>query len=606
MTHSHNLIMKHLSNLFQSLASASLVGIVCLSSLAHAQTAPQAITLAPGWNAVWLEVEPVYPSGDPKQGQAKAPEDVFTNPAVTIVASPKQLAGSAEFFGNEPGALTPTSKFNQDEWLQWKRSDPADMNNLTMVFGNRPYLVFTTGAAPISLVVTGKVSFFKPTWNPDRYNLLGFGLEGTRTFGEFFSASGTTHPVTKIFALAPTGSWAKVTASTIMQSGVAYWIFSAGPSTYAGPVAVDFDAANSGELNYGGPTDAVLVGTDMLDLREFTFTNLDTNAATPSATAITVDSGLALFKVTPATSGLAYVRGNGFLASFSAVPPQASATLTIGAKRTFTDNLPHLNLYRLRTSAKGASFYLPVSAVLSELLQTAESTGSIPSGPLTGLWVGEVVMNAASSIVVDGSPVQPTAGTAPLRLLVHVNASGAASLLSQVTMMQTKSADPSIPNLPVLVVDPAKIPFFEGIKERNGKRIGLRIEAVAYDMPRSASAWTGADLLTFATRPTTLKEEYDLIRPMSGTMGQTLTTSLTLDPFHRSNPLRHVYHQDLTKGPKITRTFTLAFDASQPVSDRLGGTFSETISGLIKDNLTLTGRMEMRRVSRVETLDNAQ
>jgi hypothetical protein len=598
--------MKHLSNLFQSLAGVSLVGMVCLSSLAHAQTASQAITLAPGWNAVWLEVESVYPSSDAKAGQAKAPEDVFSNPAVTIVASPKQLAGSAEFFGNEPGALTPTSSFNQDEWLQWKRSDPADMNNLTSVFGNRPYLVFATGSAPISLVVTGKVRFYKPTWNPDRYNLLGFGLEGTRTFTEFFSASGTTHPVTKIFALAADGSWAKVNASATMQSGVAYWIFSNGPSTYTGPVSLDFYGSITGVLDYGSGNDAETVGTEKLDLEELTFTNVGTDSATPSATAVSIDPGLSLFRVTPATSGIAFVRGNGFLASFVPVAGKNTVNLTVGAKRTFTDATEHFNVYRLRTGAMGASFYLPVRAVLSSVAQTAAEIGALPSGPMSGLWVGNVVLDAATSIVVNGAPVQPTAGKAPMRLILHVDGSGQVRLLSQVTMMQTKSADPSVASLPVLVVDQAKIPFFEGIKERNGKRAGLRIESVSYDMPRSASAWTGADLLTFTTRPTTLKEEYDLSRSMTGTMGQTLTTSIVLDPFHRSNPMRHAYHQELSKGPKITRVFTVAFDAQQAQADSLTGTFTETISGLIKDNLTVSGRMEMRRISTVETLDNAQ
>jgi hypothetical protein len=79
-----------------------------------------------------------------------------------------------------------------------------------------------------------------------------------------------------------------------------------------------------------------------------------------------------------------------------------------------------------------------------------------------------------------------------------------------------------------------------------------------------------------------------------------------LDPYHRSNPMRHAYHQELTKGPKVTRTFTVAFDAQQPLNDELNGTFTEVINGLIKDNLTVSGRLQMRRVSTVSSLDNAQ
>ena len=580
-----------------------VAGLATLATLARAQTAGQTVTLAAGWNAVWLEVEPVYPPGDPKAGQPKAPADVFTNAEIDIVATPKPLAGSAEFFASEPGSIT---TFNKDDWQQWKRTDLTGANNLSTVFGNRPYLVHTTGAATVSLSLTGKVRFFRPTWSPDRYNLLGFGLEGVRSFGDFFNPSGTKHPVDKIFTLESNGSWVKVTAAQTMDSGKAYWIFASGPSTYMGPVAVDFDHSVTGTLNYAGPSDAQKVGTDLLDLKELVFTNYGATSATPTATAITADAGLALYRVTPATSGLGYVRGNGFLAAFVPVATQQTVTLTIGAMRTFSDDAVHTSLYRLRTSPTGASFYLPIMAVKSDVQQTAAAVGGAPASPVSGLWVGDVIVNAATSIVVDGAPSQPTAGTAPLRLILHADAGGTVRLLSQVTLMQTKTADPTEPGVPVLVVDPARIPFFVGIKERNGKRVGLRLEAVAYDMSRSASAWTGADLATFLTRPTALKEDYDLTKVMTGTLGQTVSATLTLDPFHRSNPLRHVYHQDLGKGPQITRTLTLAFDASQPIPDRLAGSFTDEIQGLIKDKLTLRGRVEMRRVSPVATLEGVQ
>lgn len=575
---------------------------------AAAQTTSQAVALVAGWNSVWLEVEPVYPAGDPKAGQAKAPADVFTNAAIDIVATPKPLAGSAEFFGTDPGSI-PTeggiTTFNKADWQQWKRTDPVSANNLSSVFGNRPYLVHVTGTAAVNFTLTGKVRFFHPIWTADRYNLLGFGLEGTRTFSDFFGPAGTKHPVDKIFTLNAAGAWVKVTAGQTMESDKAYWIFSSGPSTYMGPVAVDFDHSVTGRLDFAGPGDAVKVGTESLDLKELTFTNYGTGSATPSATpsgaAPGVDSALALYRILPTADSLGYTRGNTFPSVFVAIASQQTVTLSIGAKRTFTDDNVHTSLYRLRTSATGASFHLPVTAVRSDVQQSAVATGGTPA-PVTGLWVGDVVVDHSTSIVVNGGPTQPSAGTAPLRIIMHSDAGGTVRLLSQVTLMQTKTADPQTAGVPVLVVDPDKVPFFEGIKVRDGKKVGVRIEAVAYDMPRSASAWGGDDLVTFDKRPTTLLETYDLSKTMSGAIGQTVTATLTLDPFHRSNPLRHVYHQDLPKGPAITRTFTLTFDSGQTLPDRLTGTFTESIQGLIKDRLTLTGHVELRRVSSVATL----
>ena len=593
-----NSSLQKMKRSFWSLAIVALTGSVILSAPARAQNVSQPISLVAGWNSIWLEVEPFYPAGDPKEGQPKSPTDVFgPTAAIDIVATPKPLAGSAEFFGSGPDGIT---TFNQNDWQQWKRSDPVSANNLSSIFGNRPYLIHTTAAATVNL--SGKVRFFRPTWNADRYNLLGFGLEGTRTFTDFFSASGTTHPVDKIFTLNADGSWVKVTAGQTMAADRAYWIFSSGPSKYMGPVAVDFDHAFTGALDFGGPGDAVNVGTDKLDLQELTFTNYGTASATPSATAISPDSALLLYRVTPAPAALGYVRGNGFLAAFIPVIPRQTVSLTIGAKRTFTDDAIHTSLYRLRTSATGASFYFPVKAVKSEVQQTAIGTGGTPAGSMAGLWVGDVVVNGASSIVVDGAPVQPTAGSAALRIVMHSDAGGTVRLLSQVTLMQTKTADPEKPGVPVLVVDPAKIPFFEGIKIRDGKRVGVRVESVAYDMPRSASASAGFDLVAAATRPPSLQETYDLSVPMAGAIGGTVSATFALDPFHRSNPLRHVYHQDLPKGPKITRTLTLVFDSSESLPDRLSASFTDKIQGLIKDNLTLTGHVDLRRVSPVATL----
>ena len=666
---SHPLIlMKHSASSFWCLVLGLLAGVVTLAAPARAQSVGQTLTLSAGWNAVWLEVEPVDANG-----QAKAPQDVFTNPSIQTVASPKPLSGLSEFFASDPGTI---NTFNQDEWQQWKRNDPAGLNNLSLVYGNRPYLVQVAAGPPVVLPLNGKASFFRPTWTPDRYNLVGFGLQGTPTFDAFFGPSGTKHPVAKIFSLnAATGNWDHVTGSAQMVSGQAYWVFCSGQSNYMGPVTVDFDLATVGKLDFAGPLDTVVVGTGVdaleLDLKELVFSNAGTAATTPELDLVTPDAGagsLALYVVNPAANVLGYSRGNQVDSAAGAgasaalgktVASKQTGILTLGAKRNWNDNLPRTNLYRLKTGVNGASFWLPVSAVRSAVV--VPTTGT-PASEVTGLWVGEVIFDATTSIVENGAPVRPSAGSAPMRILLHSDSSGTVRLLSQVSVMQTKTADPELPSAPVLVVDPAKISFFEGVKERRGKRVGLRIEAIAYDMPRkldgvsqgnliedpkfltlttlspSLQAALGQDpstrtqaqknlitssgsaiaaakltipgllpnyLISSTGRPPKLVEAYDLTAPMGGAVGagQTVTGSLTLDPYHRSNPFRHAFHHDLVKGPQITRTLSVTFDADQAVSGRLRGTCTETINGLIKSNLTLTGRVELSRVSAVDSLN---
>ncbi len=663
-------LMKHPLPAILHVITGIMAGWVMLGAQTlRAQTGDQTLTLSPGWNAVWLEVQP-----QDANGQAKAPADVFNNTNIQIVATPKPLAGLSEFFASDPGAVT---TFNQEEWQQWKRIDPAGQNNLALITGNQPYLIQVGGGSAVVLSLSGKVSFHRPKWTPDRYNLVGFGLEGTPTFDAFFGPSGSKHPVSRIFTLnASSGNWEQVSGSAQMTSGRAYWVFSNGPSNYSGPVSVDFDLSSIGRLDFAGSLDNVGVGSGVdaldLDLEEIVFTNLGSAAATPALDLITPDSAqgnLALYVVNPKPATLGYDRANQVDTSAGAgassslgktVSSGQTGILTLGARRNWNDNLPRTNVYRLKTGAQGASFWLPVTAVRSEVSQPV--VPGTPANEVTGLWVGEVIFDAATSIVEDGSPVRPSAGTAPMRVILHSDAGGGVKLLSQVTVMQTKTADPGVAPAPVLVVDPARIPFFEGIRERNGKRVGLRIEAVAYDMPRKLDAVSQANLiedpkfltltslssalqaalgqdastrtqtqkdlinssssaisaakltipnllpnylLSSAGRPPKLAEAYDLTAPMTGAIGagQTVSGNLTLDPFHRSNPFRHAYHHDLAKGPQINRTLSITFDSSQPVAGRLRGICTEAISGLIKSTVTLSGRVEFSRVNTVDTLN---
>ena len=135
--------------LLMALLATFSVGIV------HAQVAKQTIPLGDGWNAVWLEVEPTYPTGHVRAGQAMAPEDVFTDPKIDIVASPKPLAGLSElYFANDPTSESGT--FNQDGWEQWHRGAPVG-NDLVMMTGNRAYLIHTNAALSSAPEVEGEV-----------------------------------------------------------------------------------------------------------------------------------------------------------------------------------------------------------------------------------------------------------------------------------------------------------------------------------------------------------------------------------------------------------------------------------------------------------------
>ena len=672
--------MKTIPSPALSLAVTSCLALLCPASALLAQTATQDIPLDAGWNAVWLEVEPIYPDDHAHSpGQAKAPDDVFTNPTVTKVISPNPSAGTAEFFAQNPTAVPAT--ITQALWQQWSRSAVANNNNLRMVTGNRPYLIHAS--APGAVAITGKVRFQRPVWVADRYNLIGFGLAGTPasptlpTFAEFFAPVSTTHQASRIYQLnATSGNWTAVTPTTAMTSNEAYWIFSNGSSDYMGPIAVDFKGAPTGGLSFGGPTDVRQVGTGTdgleLDLEEIVFSNLsESQPGAPTLDLIEADPGpgtLALHVVKPNSTNLGYTLGNRVdTAAGPTTNPSnldeivnggTTRILTLGARRNWNSGQAgRTNLYRLQTGGK-TLFWLPISATRTDVLLPTDLLPESNVGNVKGLWIGEVSVTGVSSLVENGAPVRPVTAPAPIRLLLHSDDSGKVRLLSQVTIMKSRSADPSVTPASVLVVDDERIPFFEGIKERNGKKVGIRLEAVAFEMPRDTSRSAQEDenqqdgvvddlidfivaestspssdwrdgtglyntrsdvtpaaidsyLLFRNLRPPTLKEVYHSTLPCDGALGagktvQTRPSTLSMDGFHRANPFRHAFHQKHAKGPRITRELSIVLNPEQTVPDRLLGTYREEITGLTKSRITLTGDIRMQRVTKIGTLEGAQ
>ena len=460
----------------------------------------------------------------------------------------------------------------------------------------------------------------------------------------------------RIFTLDTNGNWQVVAtpATTKVGNNRAYWIFCDGTSGFMGPVAVDFDGAGKGVLDFGGPEDAVAVdgSTVSFDLEELVLTNLDASAVVPSLVRHSVQRAghlpqdpplatqneLVLNKITPVPGSFKFSDGGVLptaLASSTTLPSVAageSGTTTFGAdaRRQFSQvaGRTRTQLFRLKTGG-GNEFWLPLRARSTTALSP---TPTAPQASGAGLWVGEVIYDSATSIVEDGSPSKPAAGSAPMRLIVHSNGSDTVKLLNQVTIMQTRSADPALAPEPKLVVDPRQIPFFEGIKRRDGKLVGLRVQTVGYDMPRDVTPATQAALVAStaaqvppvdtsseqklldylaarSARPPKLEEKYSLSLALEGDLGASLilrTTAdapLRLDPFHRSNPFRHAFHQMHGAGANIERSLSMVFDAEQPVAERLSGTFSETITGLIKQDLVLSGRVELQRVSSVTSLE---
>src|SRR5688572_10438830 len=152
-------------NLFIStwrIAAAFAFGLTI--DCARAQTITQSITLQPGWNAVWLEVQPA----------ANRTDTVFSNLPVASVWTRAERLSSVEFI-QDPSEET----FNEAGWLGWFHpSRPeAFLGNLFAVHANRAYLIKLTNATPVNWSVVGRPSLRRVSWVPDSYNLRGLPVD---------------------------------------------------------------------------------------------------------------------------------------------------------------------------------------------------------------------------------------------------------------------------------------------------------------------------------------------------------------------------------------------------------------------------------------------
>lgn len=612
-----------MSSPIKSLLWPALLLLICSHSSLSAEQS-QNFTLQPGWNAIWLDPSPLTDSGD-----AEATENVFVNESISTVARPLLAAGSAEF------ASDTTAVFNQDEWLVWYRNPQSYINSLESIEGNQAYYVKVDGDSSIDIQVTGEVSFFEPNWVAGSYNLIGFNLSAAISFNDFFGADGEstgTHPINTILRLDPTtGAWANVESDDLMQPGEAYWVQSTKTSDFMGPVAISFDGVDSIEFGYDTGDLTIEDSGQVLNSAELTFSNISTAAYAPTMTLVDPadTTELQVYEVVTGADALSFEIGDaGEISTWTldSIAAQSNLTVTLGAERNWTTgDLERENLYRVDIGSQ--YFWLPASAIYPDVL--ADTSGDTVDTSSAGLWIGEIILNAVSQI--DDSTLEDTTSTAPMRIIIHVDESGNTSLLSHVMIMETKTADDSVLAETVLVVDPAKIPFYQGVVTRGGKQVGLRMDSAAFDMPRdyapaaqtaileqvaasdddiaSTGDVTADDIETFVNsqtaRPSTLEEAYLNLWPLSGNIesGGALTTTspLIIDPFHRSNPFRHAFHPQHAAGYAISRDISIVFDTSSN-SDLISGFYTEIVSGLSRSSITTRGPITLSRITAVSEL----
>ncbi len=369
---------------------ASIVALVILSLAVtlslHAQNAVQTISLRPGWNAIWVEVEPTN----------NAIGAVFTNLPVEVVWTYFEKGSTADFIQNANEL-----PWNNPSWRRWFPPDnpKAVLNNLYTLNVNRAYLVKATNAA--SLTLTGRPSLRPKKWVPDSYNLQGFPIDPERppTFDDFF-APAAAHVGQPIYRLNASGLWEIVAGYTfdpdgypivipgtgLMNSGEAYWVYCYGASDYTAPLSVKLEGGDG--LDYA----------QALNEYQIQFENLSSNVS-----GVFFDAPdllpLSYYDAT-AAAGQNWVS---FTSAYKQVlPAGGTSNLRLAIRRNAFAGQRYETLLSIIDGA-GTRYLCPVSADNPAAAAVVSGGGMFPMDEPsanepdhTGLWVGNAIINAVS------------------------------------------------------------------------------------------------------------------------------------------------------------------------------------------------------------------
>jgi hypothetical protein len=188
-----------------------------------------------------------------------------------------------------------------------------------------------------------------------------------------------------------------------------------------------------------------------------------------------------------------------------------------------------------------------------------------------------------------------------LRLILHVDETGTARLLKEVIQMYDETNEEL-----VLLTNHTLIPQYEGIPDatRDGERVGRRMSSIGFDFNGTSIGCSGA----------------------FNTTGS-IACNFILESDHSTNPFLHRYHPDhdnlderyeeyAQESYRIERSIKIDFDDRYPPDtdkaerrsppgwslDMLGGQYTETLKGLHKEDLTISGYFVINRVSLIDNI----
>ena len=592
----------------------------------------QVLRLVPGWNSIYFDV----------QSDSNTVPQVMGDLPWSSVWSWRDRNRSVQYV-QELSEATP----DQTDWLVHYRTNRTESfnNNLSRIQSHRPYLVHIDGSNAVTLSVTGKAAYRPLAWVPDSYNLTGLPVEsGAPNVRMFFQYSAAHYDAAAaqpraMYELTADGQWHLMTAETALKRNTAYWIYCRGASDFNG--GFDLRLPYGTSLNFGA--DVSLLNVDFVNSRPepltVTLSPFGSNTSWPLATRLLNFQGLQYPDLL-----VPYIFDLAGSNTFSlGLVPQRTRVYSDGFAGVLAahDTRGTLHLVSVEIPRGEAASASPSPAPRGTgPAPSPRATGPSPSSPYTGLWMGYATLKAVSelnglisvtnrvrttntlgevanivTLSYTNNPMTPAPtpvdADLDLRLIIHVDASGQARLLSEVFQLWQDGTTTNAPNglkqdaTPgryVLITDRRLLDSFKGSSLRDGERVGRRLSSAVF-------AFDGPDaVLNYVTFTGDFSP------------GNRVTTSFGLASTGDVNPFRHKYnphHDNLDASFKVfqeeaytvTREVTLRFDALPPSKDpsaarnELAGVYSERVTGLHRKAVATSGDFRIRRLSRIDQLN---
>jgi hypothetical protein len=571
----------------RALLFLSLLAFLALPAAAQYRT--ESYDLVPGWTAIYLNVDPGMSSLD------------------LILASSPDVSEVWQWRPNglDPSLTPKALQTGADEWKVWRRGDLAN-SSFSIFSVNAAYLVkLNANASPQTLSIKGKVVAPRVQWRTDGSNLVGFPIKTgtTAKLNRYLGDAGIVDDNTEGYHYVG----GNLSANNPIQStirlinarrGEAFWVRSKQFANFYGPVSVNV-ALDSG-LNFGAADSLKqLVLRNNTDI-EVTVTLTPTPSEMAPGTSEVPTAPALLTRSRDATSGLFVYSplGNSMTVT---IPANDATGISLSVDRSIMGGDPgdpFAGLLRITDGGDYSEIFLPV---------TAEKAS------LSGLWVGEARISRVQNQLqrfqretdgtysVDGdgkhipidseTGLNETAQDFKMRLIVHLDAAGQATILSRA---------------------------FAGIISDDGE--GNTLAGLTTD-----ESLLDAGNLKTAVRLSSGHFPVGLVQSMTGALspGAALTVTIPLGANHTSNPFLHTYHPDhdnkdarfenvLPAGIEshtVNRAITLTLNATagpgegpQWGTTLLSGTFSETVTGIHKQPIAATGIFAIGKVSDIAVL----